>query len=104
MATQTVSDSLPTRVAKHISSHPLAPISAAEIKEAVSHIKARWPAHTDLHFKAITLEEPAKAETVRFLEAEFEGSSLPSIDRRVFVTYYLRKTVSHSSSLPDACD
>ena len=94
MATQTASNSLPLRVAKQITSHPLAPISAAEIKETVSVIKAQWPADTDLHFKAITLEEPAKAETVPYLEAEFAGSPLPSIDRRVFVTYYLRKTVS----------
>ncbi|OQO01168.1 hypothetical protein B0A48_13411 [Cryoendolithus antarcticus] len=92
MATQTVSDSLPLRVAKQISSHPFAPVSSAEIKETASHIKAQWPINTNLHFKTITLFEPAKAEAVPFLEAEAAGHSLPHIDRRVFVTYYLRRT------------
>ena len=74
--------------------HPLAPINSDEIQNAVELVKAQWPSNTDLHFKAITLQEPAKAEMVPYLEAEFSGSSLPTIDRRVFVTYYLRMTVS----------
>lgn len=93
MATQSVSTDMPVRVAKHSTSHPLAPVSADEIKQAVSYIKAQWPANTDLHFKSVTLHEPAKAETVPYLEAEAAGQALPRIDRRVFSTYYLRKTV-----------
>ena len=94
MATeQIVSSSLPTRTTKHNDIHPLAPINADEIQSAVAIIKARWPADTDLHFKAITLQEPNKAEAVPYFEAEFHGYDLPHLDRRVFVTYYLRQTV-----------
>jgi len=84
---------MPLRTATPMAVHPLAPLSADEIQTAVWHIKAQWPANVDLHFKCVTLEEPIKAETVPYLEAEFHGLSLPKIDRRAFVTYYLRKTV-----------
>ncbi|KAK5169128.1 uncharacterized protein LTR77_006437 [Saxophila tyrrhenica] len=92
MATENITTSLPTRPAKQSNTHPLAPISADEIKNAVSIIKSQWPADTDLHFKALTLHEPAKAEAVPYIEAEFHGGELPRIERRVFVTYYLRQT------------
>ncbi|KAL1586008.1 hypothetical protein WHR41_04737 [Cladosporium halotolerans] len=92
MATDVVSPSLPIRVAKQMTTHPLAPVSADEIKQAVSFIRAQWPADTDLHFKCITLQEPAKAEVVPYIEAEANGQSLPGIDRRAMVTYYIRKT------------
>lgn len=92
MATESISSSLPVRPAKQTSTHPLAPINSDEIQNSVALIKSRWPQGQDLHFKAIMLEEPAKAEMIPFLEAEFSGDSLPQIDRRVFVTYYLRKT------------
>lgn len=94
MATDVVSPSLPIRAAKQMTTHPLAPVSADEIKQAVSFIRAQWPADTDLHFKCITLQEPAKAEVVPYIEAEANGQSLPGIDRRAMVTYYIRKTVS----------
>jgi len=100
MATQFLSTDLPSRVAKHSTSHPLAPVSAEEITQAVSYVKAQWPANTDLHFKSITLHEPAKAETVPYLEAEYTGQTLPKVDRRVFVTYYLRKTVRATVYVP----
>ncbi|KAK5114535.1 hypothetical protein LTR62_002470 [Meristemomyces frigidus] len=92
MATESVSASLPLRTAKHSTVHPLAPLTAQEIQTAASIIRSQWPANTDLHFKTITLEEPAKAEAVPYIEAEFHGDNLPNIDRRVFITYYLRKT------------
>jgi len=76
--------------------HPLAPIDATEIKQAVAHVRSQWPAGTDLHFKCITLQEPAKQEVVPYLDAEVAGATLPQIDRRVLVTYYIRKTVRHS--------
>lgn len=94
MSTEAVSTSLPVRTTKQSVVHPLAPLNADEIKNAVSLVHAQWPSNTDLHFKAITLQEPAKAEAVPYIEAEFNGYNLPSIDRRVFLTYYLRKTVS----------
>ena len=93
MSTDTVSTSLPVRTYKQIDIHPLAPISAEEIQNTVAIIRSQWPAGTKLHFKALTLQEPAKAEAVPYIEAEFHGYDLPQIDRRVFVTYYLRQTV-----------
>ncbi|KAK3672150.1 hypothetical protein LTR78_007903 [Recurvomyces mirabilis] len=93
MATEQISEiSLPLRTAKQSVSHPLAPLSADEIRDAAAIIKSQWPVNTDLHFKTITLEEPAKAETVPYIEAEYHGYDLPKIDRRVLSTYYLRKT------------
>lgn len=93
MATESISSAfLPVRTAKQSNIHPLAPINATEIENAVAIIKLQWPGDTDLHFKAITLQEPAKAEAVPYIEAEFHGGDLPHIDRRVFVTYYLRQT------------
>lgn len=93
MATETaVASSLPIRAANESEIHPLAPLSAQEIKHAVSIVKSQWPAEVDLHFKIITLEEPAKAESVSHIEAELHGYSLPKIDRRAFVTYYIRRT------------
>lgn len=89
--------SLPVRTSKATVAHPLAPLSAQEIQEASSLIRNQWPEKTDLQFKVLTLEEPAKAEMVPFLEAEFKGQGLPSIDRRVQIAYYIRKTVSVSS-------
>jgi primary-amine oxidase len=85
--------SLPVRAAKQSKTHPLAPIDATEIKQAVSYVRSQWPAGTDLHFKSITLQEPAKKEVVPYLDAEASGAPLPQIDRRVGVTYYIRKTV-----------
>ena len=88
------STSLPVRKSKQSVTHPLAPLSAQEIQAASSLIYNQWPENTDLQFKVITLNEPAKAEMVPYLEAEFQGQRLPSIDRRVMVAYYIRKTVS----------
>jgi primary-amine oxidase len=93
VSVDTVSTSLPTRTAKRDDIHPLAPVSADEIQNAVALVKSQWPANTDLQFKAITLQEPAKAETVPYIEAEFHGYDLPQINRRVFVSYYLKQTV-----------
>lgn len=83
---------LPIRTTTSSLVHPLAPIDAQEIKQAASFVRAQWPAGTDLHFKSITLQEPAKTETIPYLEAHISGQSLPKIDRRVTVTYYIRKT------------
>lgn len=78
---------------KAVASHPLAPLSAPEITTAASIIKASWPAHTDLHFKVITLQEPPKTEVLRYLEAEHSGESRPEISRKAFLNYYIRNTV-----------
>lgn len=89
-----VESSLPIRAAKQSTTHPLAPVDAAEIKQAVAYVRAQWPTDTDLHFKCITLQEPAKKEAIPYLEAEASGTGLPQIDRRILITYYLRRTVS----------
>lgn len=97
MATNAVSPSLPIRVAKNMTTHPLAPVNADEIKQSASFVQAQWPAGTDLHFKSITLHEPAKAEVIAYLEAIDNGKAPQKIDRRVMVSYYIRKTVSQKS-------
>ncbi|KXT11403.1 hypothetical protein AC579_226 [Pseudocercospora musae] len=91
-ATEAVSTSLPLRASKQSILHPQAPIDAREIQNTVALIQAQWPQGTDLHFKAITLNEPPKADMLPYLEADFAGDDLPHIDRKVFVTYYLRQT------------
>ena len=93
MATELATDAAP-RIAKVTPAHPLAPLSAAEIQIAAAVIKASWPAHTDLHFKAVTLQEPPKAQVLEYLEAEHGGSSRPDINRLAFINYYIRNTVS----------
>ena len=76
-------------------SHPLGPLSAKEITLGRDLIVASWPAGTDCHFKAITLLEPAKAGLIPYLTAERLGQTPTDIDRRAFVVYYLRGTVSN---------
>ena len=83
---------------KQVPAHPLCPITASEIKRSAELIKGCWPAKTNLHFKTISLEEPAKAELVPYLEAEHRGSRLPKIDRKAFVSYYIRNTVRKPSA------
>lgn len=92
MSTEIATDTTP-RTAKVVPSHPLAPLSAAELQTAASVIKASWPAHTDLHFKVVTLQEPPKAEVLKYLEAEHGKKSLPAVSRKAFINYYIRNTV-----------
>ena len=74
--------------------HPLGPLTASEITESASLIKGLWPTNTNIQFKSITLQEPSKADLVPFLAAEHAGQQTPSVERRSFVVYYLRNTVS----------
>lgn len=74
--------------------HPLAPLSGEEITSAAAIIKASWPSQTNLHFKSITLEEPPKVEVLKYLDAEHNNKPLPSINRKAFLNYYIRNTVS----------
>ena len=92
MSTEVATDPSP-RSEKSVTSHPLSPLSASELKDAAAIIKASWPAHTDLHFKVVTLQEPPKVEVLKYLEAEHSGKSVPSISRKAFVNYYIRNTV-----------
>lgn len=88
-----VADMLPIRSSKQNPVHAFAPISSDEIKKTAQLIRSQWPADTNIHFKQVTLSEPAKAEAIPYIEAEFGGKDLPRIDRKVFVTYYIRNTV-----------
>jgi primary-amine oxidase len=74
--------------------HPLGPLTASEISESARLIKALWPEDVDLQFKSITLREPDKADLLPFLAAEHSGQATPTVERRSFVVYYLRSTVS----------
>ncbi|KAH7627784.1 copper amine oxidase [Sordaria sp. MPI-SDFR-AT-0083] len=73
-------------------SHPLGPLSASEITQSSSLIKTSWPSGTEIHFKIITLLEPAKAQLMPYLVAERAGQTPLDIDRRAFVVYSLRGT------------
>jgi primary-amine oxidase len=92
MSTELATDPTP-QSAKSVSPHPLAELSAPEIQTAAAIIKASWPAHTDLYFKVVTLQEPPKVEVLKYLEAEHNGKPLPSISRKAFINYYIRNTV-----------
>ncbi len=94
MSTDQISYAPMAASVKQIPAHPLCPITAAEIKRSAHLIRTLYPAKTDFSFKAITLEEPEKAQLVPYLDAEHSGGRLPHIDRKVFVCYYLRNTVS----------
>lgn len=75
--------------------HPLGPLTSAEISESTRLIKELWPTNVDLQFKTITLQEPSKANLTPYLDAEHAGRPLPNIERRSFVVYYIRQTVSN---------
>ncbi|KAL8676352.1 MAG: hypothetical protein Q9186_007127 [Xanthomendoza sp. 1 TL-2023] len=79
-------------VANRIASHPLSPLTATEITKAVQLVQKLYPASTSLQYKAVTLEEPKKAELVPYLHAEHNGGRKPNIERRAFVAYYIRNT------------
>jgi primary-amine oxidase len=73
--------------------HPLGPLTSAEISESARLIKGLWPTDINLQFKAITLQEPGKADLAQFLAAEHAGLQVPNIERRSFVIYYIQNTV-----------
>jgi primary-amine oxidase len=74
--------------------HPLCPLSRSEISLTAELIRTQWPQGVDIRFKVVTLEEPTKKSLIPYLDAEHGGKSVPKIDRRAFVSYYLRNTVS----------
>ena len=98
MSTEQVEVSLPFvggQKTKQVPQHPLGPLTAFEITESARLIKSLWPTGTDIQFKSITLDEPNKADLVPFLAAEHAGRQPDAIERRSFVLYYIRNTVSH---------
>ncbi len=99
MATST--DRLPRSpsaiTAKKMAYHPLSPLTAAEITRSSGLVKSLYPPKIDLQFKVVTLEEPEKCFVVPYLHAEHHGKPLPSLERKAFVCYYIRNTVSESA-------
>ena len=79
--------------------HPLGPLTSIEISESASLIRALWPANTSIEFNTITLYELRKTDLIPFLIAEHSGQLRPVIERKGFVVYYIRNTVSKYSSL-----
>lgn len=94
MSTEQVLPFVGAAKAKLAVQHPIAPLTAAEITESSRMIRAAWPANTNLQFKAVTLQEPNKADLLPYLEAEHAGKKKSTIERRSFVIYYIRNTVS----------
>jgi primary-amine oxidase len=95
MSTEQVPVSLPSVGGKKVPvQHPLGPLTASEISESSRLIKSIWPSNTNIQFKSITLQEPNKADLIPFLAAEHAGKTTPTIERRSFVVYYIRNTVS----------
>ncbi|KAH7118977.1 copper amine oxidase [Dendryphion nanum] len=101
MSTETVATSPTLQTAKTTSAHPLSPLSASELSSAAAIIKASWPAHTDLYFKVVTLEEPPKAEVLPYLDAEHNNRPLPVVSRKAFVNYYIRNTSKFHEAIVD---
>lgn len=93
VATEVKTSPVPTPAAP---THPLGPISATEITQSAKLLEASWPEGTDIHYKGITLFEPSKAELAPYLVAERAGEKPAPIDRRSFIIYYIRGTVSTS--------
>ena len=93
MSTEAATNPSPRSEKSVSAQHPLSALSASELRNAAAIIKASWLAHTDLHFKVVTLQEPPKAEVLKYLEAEHSGKPVPSISRKAFVNYYIRNTV-----------
>lgn len=85
-----------TPTTKHSPAHPLCALGPDEISYTSELIRSVWPDKTDFRFKTITYHEPPKAQLLAFLEAEHSGQKTPYIDRKAFVSYYIRNTVRRS--------
>ena len=98
MSTEQISTVAEVGLAKHAAVHPLSPLSAYEIVQAADLIRHLYPSSIELQFKAVTLEEPEKARLVPYLDAEHAARKLPSIDRKAYLAFYIRNTVSYFSN------
>lgn len=80
--------------------HPLDPATAAEIERATGIVKDSFNG-IQLHFKAAGLEEPSKADLIRYLDAERNDGDLPSLPRTIFVMWYIKRTPRLFEALVD---
>ena len=94
MSTEQVVSTPTVGVAKHAAIHPLSPLTSSEIIESATRIRELYPSDIKLSFKTITLQEPEKTQLLLYLDAEHNGHSTGRIDRRAFVNYIIRNTVS----------
>ncbi|KAL8797536.1 MAG: hypothetical protein Q9195_000353 [Heterodermia aff. obscurata] len=92
MSTEQIAHVAEVGWAKHVAVHPLSPLTASEIVRAAHFIRNLYPSSVKFQFKAVTLEEPEKSRLIPYLDAEHGGHRLPSIDRKAFVSYYIRNT------------
>jgi primary-amine oxidase len=81
-------------------SHPLGPLTAREITQSADLIRGCWPRSIQCHFKVVTLLEPPKVELAPYLAAERAGQRPNEINRRAFVVYHFRGTVSNEKTVP----
>ncbi|KAI5793727.1 copper amine oxidase [Peziza echinospora] len=76
--------------------YPFSPLTNKEIKLSAEILRATYPPTIDLHFKAITLHEPAKEDMIAWMAAGGEhsvtDSSVPRPPRRSYIPYYIRNT------------
>ena len=72
--------------------HPLDPLSPAEITSATAILRSVYPADSPIHFKAVTLDEPAKHLVLPYLDAEHKGLALPIVPRTAYILYVMVNT------------
>ena len=75
-----------------VGTHPLDPLTPDEITKAAAILRAAYPPGSPITFKAITLDEPAKAAVVAYLDAEHRGAPLPIVPRTAYVVYVMKNT------------
>lgn len=66
--------------------HPLDILSVDEVNNARSIVKSLHPEHK-LFFREIYLDEPAKAQLTKYLEAEHAGHDTPLVSRQALSQY-----------------
>ena len=100
MSTEQILSKPTVGVTKQLPIHPLSPLTSSEISTAAGLIRGLYPSKADLQFKTITLEEPAKSQLAPYLDAEYHGHPTGRIERKAFVNYYIRNTVSRPKPGP----
>lgn len=70
--------------------HPFDPISAAEIRNATTILKASFP-DVKLRFKLIDVNEPIKKDVIPYIEAERLGNPLPPPPARIIQALFHSK-------------
>lgn len=69
--------------------HPFDPLTAGEVKLAVSILEKALP-NVPLRYKRIDVLEPIKKDVIPYIEAERLGKPLPSKPARLLFSYFHR--------------